>query len=396
VAFIVLSALLGSYIYSSDGAFEVSQSNLTLAKVQTREIASSIAVRGVAVPEGITILSSPVSGRVETVLVNAGDTVEEGSPIVTIANIESKLAINSNISRIEAELNNLHSQTIEITRSRFADRKLILDTEFSIDKLTAEISRKEELVSRGVFPAAEAVLLRNELEFQRNILTEIVDIFEKNDLLRQQQETSIERQRERLESNLALARQRLAGFVIKAPKAGQIVNISIEEGQAINVGEIVSQIDQQTGFKVETYLDEFYLDKISVGDVAVFQVRDQVIDSTVRRVFPEVKDGVFRVEFSIALEGRSLRAGQALQGTLKVTDPRSVLTVSNGSFMDTSNGNWVYVLSGDQQTASKRFVRLVSVSEDYLEVESGLSEDEVVIVSEYASFDQVPLLRLTK
>lgn len=393
----VLGAVLsgaGYFLASADNTPSVPRERLTLASVGMRTLASSTSVRGTAAAKDTTLVSASVTGRIDAVHAQAGDTVAEGAPIASIANIESKLAINSEISRIEAALNGLRSQTIEVTRSRFADKRAVLDTDFTVNKLTSEISRKEELVKRGVFPAAEAELLRGELTFQQAILAEYKSVFEENEVLRRQQEASIASQRTRLEDNLNLARQRLSDFAVKARKGGQIVSLSVEEGETVTAGQAIAQIDQQTGFVVESFLDEYYLGKVQVGDVATFRVAGREIAATINRVDPEVKDGVFRVEFALPEGISDLRTGQALQGVLTLSEAQPALAVANGAFMATSNGRWAYVLSPDGTQAIRRAVSLRPTSPAYLTVESGLAAGDVIIVSEYESLDGAPTIRL--
>ena len=62
--------------------------------------------------------------------------------------------------------------------------------------------------------------------------------------------------------NLNGVQQILDNLVIKAPIDGQLSSPQLQEGQNINKGERIGQVDIMGSYKVRVPIDELYLSKI--------------------------------------------------------------------------------------------------------------------------------------
>ena len=79
-----------------------------------------------------------------------------------------------------------------------------------------------------------------------------------------------------------------------------------------------------------------------------------------------------------------MQRGQTMSTKLTLGDSSRAVLIPNGPFFNDSGGNWVFVVDKGGKSASKRQVQLGRRNSDYIEVLSGLSPGERVIISSYS------------
>jgi len=198
---------------------------------------------------------------------------------------------------------------------------------------------------------------------------------------------------EQLQAGLEFARANLDDLNVRAPVAGKLSGFNIEVGQSIARGGRLGQIDDPDGYKLNVSIDEYYLGRVDIGQVAVAQNGGRELDLTVSKIYPQVNNGQFEVDMTFAGEPVGLRRGQTLQLRLTLGDNSEAVLIPNGSFYQETGGNWVFVVSADGTEALKRTVRLGRRNTDVIEVLDGIEPGEKVVTSPYTSY--VGLDRLT-
>jgi HlyD family secretion protein len=71
-----------------------------------------------------------------------------------------------------------------------------------------------------------------------------------------------------LEQNLTLARSNLENLLVVAPRSGLLSSFDAEIGESKARGERLGQIDDVDQFKASALVNEFYLNRVSVGQQA--------------------------------------------------------------------------------------------------------------------------------
>jgi len=150
-------------------------------------------------------------------------------------------------------------------------------------------------------------------------------------------------------------------------------------------------------YKVTAQIDEFYVSRVNKGQVAEFDLNGNVFEVTVKKVYPGIENGTFKVDFNFPSSetAKQLRLGQSLQLKFNLSASESKVQIANGGFMQTTAGNWVFVVAKNGQQAVKRNVRLGRRNPQSVEVLSGLNEGDQVITSSYASFSDAEQLSLS-
>ncbi len=160
-----------------------------------------------------------------------------------------------------------------------------------------------------------------------------------------------------------------------------------EVGELITKGERIAQIDDLTQYKVQASIDEYYINRIFLGQKGRFKVNNNIYILTVKNIYPEVNNGTFDVDLIFESDvPENIRRGQTLSIRLELSAEKQALLLSKGSFFQSTGGQWVYVIRPDGSIAYKKEVTLGKQNPHFLEVTSGLQAGEVVIVSSYDSF----------
>ena len=109
----------------------------------------------------------------------------------------------------------------------------------------------------------------------------------------------------------------------------------------------------------------------------------------VRKVYPEVRNGRFRVDLVFTdSKPETIRAGQSYNIRLQLGASNDALLLPTGGFYQSTGGQWVFVLGANEDEAIKRNIRIGKQNSRYYEVLEGLQPGEKVITSNYDSFGE--------
>ena len=142
-------------------------------------------------------------------------------------------------------------------------------------------------------------------------------------------------------------------------------------------------------------MDEHYIDRVHQGLTAVFEQNGKRYQLVVRKVFPEVKEGRFKVEFVFSgNRPLNIRTGQTYYIDLKLGESKKAILIPKGTFYSVTGGNWIFVLDKNGQKAYRRNIRIGRQNPEYYEVLEGLEPGERVITSGYESYKDNEILIL--
>jgi HlyD family secretion protein len=198
---------------------------------------------------------------------------------------------------------------------------------------------------------------------------------------------------DQLQAGLGFARKNLDDLNVRAPVSGKLSGFNIEVGESIVRGGRLGQIDDPDGYKLNIQIDEFYLGRVDLQQLATADHGNRSYELQVAKIYPQVNNGQFEVDMLFNEEPLGMRRGQTMQLKLTLGDNADALLIPNGAFYQETGGNWLFVVSPDGTEAVKRPVRLGRRNTDFIEVLDGLEPGEKVITSPYTSY--VGMDRLT-
>jgi len=367
-------------------SLSVNSQRITASPVTTGTYEDFIPLRGRLVPRSTVFLDAIEGGRVEQILVEDGVLVQAGDPIAVLSNTNLQLEVLGREAAVTEQLNNMRTIELQLEQNRLAHKRNLVEIDYQITRLTREITRQRELIEKNLVSQSTVDQLEDELTYFRNrreitLESQATDARMQEQQLRQLQEAGAQ-----LQAGLGFARENLEDLSVRAPVAGKLSGFNIEIGQSITRGGRLGQIDDPDGYKLNVRIDEYYLGRVDLQQVATAEHNRRDLDLQVSKIYPQVNEGQFEVDMLFDEDPVGLRRGQTLQVRLTLGDNTDAVLIPNGSFYQDTGGNWIFVVSPDGSEAIKRTVRLGRRNQNFIEVLEGLEPGEQVITSPYTSF----------
>lgn len=369
---------------------------VSVATVERGQFRDFVPLRGRIVPRDVVYIDAQEGGRVERVLVQAGDLVTAGQPLLEFGNTELQLEVIDREARLIEQINNLRGTHTALEQNRVANEKSLADIDYNIVRLARLTQRRTTLAEHGATSAEEKEKVSDELAYYRQLRPLIADTAQKQEAMRLQRLPEIRDGIEKLQQDLQITRGKLDNLIVRAPVAGRLTEMELKVGQNCERGRRLAEITPDAGFKLAADVDEFYLGRIRNGQTATARINDEDRTLRVTRVYPQVKNGTFLVD--LAFEGAEparVLPGQAVQGKLALGVDSHTLVLATGAFLERSGGDWVFVLT-DDDTAQRRRVRVGRRNAEQVEISSGLSAGDRVIVSDYSGLEHIDRIELTQ
>lgn len=353
-------------------------------------------LNGKVVPHDTIDLDALEGGQVERVMAQAGDIITAGQPLVRFQNTELELDVLDREGRLIESITELQTFEKQLEDTRLANQKAAEDIDYNIVRLGRAAERRAGLAAEGVIAGESVDQIQDELNYQRRLRPLQARSDARQDALRRRQLPQIHAQLASLQQSLKITRSKLDNLIVKAPVSGRLNDFDLNVGQNFNRGDRLGEIVPNTGIKVAANVDEFYLGRVQVGQVAEAQIDDRDWKLRVIRVYSQVKDGTFVVD--LAFDGatpRGLLPGQTITGKLSLGNDKPALILPAGPFLERSGGDWAMVMANDRR-AERRRIKIGRRNADQVEILSGLAPGDRVITSDYSAFEKIDRVDLTK
>lgn len=393
VAGVVVLALFYSTFHTGT-SFTLDGQRIRTAEVSVGMYEDFIPLRAAVEPERTVYLDAIEGGRVEAILVEEGSFVDEGQPLIDLSNTSLQLDVIAREAEVSEQLNNLRNTQLAIEQNRLKLKSDLIEIDYEITRLSRLVARYEELEGNQFISKNEYEDSVDELQYNRNRREVTRESQEQDEKIRIAQIEQLNSSVQHLEKNLTLARANLDNLLIRAPRSGQLTSMNAEIGESKARGERLGQIDDVDRFKAVALVNEFYLNRVRVGQQALLEVNGRDYRLEVSKIYPEVQASQFEVDFRFIGDAPpDIRRGQTLQMRLVLGDTTERATLlANGPFFNDTGGAWVFVLDPDGKVATRRPVQLGRRNPSTIEVESGLVAGDQVIISSYANFIEVDRL----
>jgi HlyD family secretion protein len=375
-------------------SLSVNAQRITVSTVTTGTFEDFIPLRGRLVPRSTVFLDAIEGGRVEQILVEDGAIVEAGDMIAVLSNTNLQLEVLGREAAVTEQLNNMRTIELQLEQNRLSHKRNLVEIDYQITRLSREINRQRELISKNLVSQSTVDQLEDELTYYQNRREVTLESQATDARMQEQQLQQLRDAGEQLQAGLEFARKNLDDLSVRAPVAGKLSGFNIEIGQSIARGGRLGQIDDPDGYKLNARIDEYYLGRVDLQQVASAEHNGRDLDLRVSKIYPQVNEGQFEVDMIFAEQPEGLRRGQTLQTRLTLGDNTDATLIPNGAFYQETGGNWVFVVAPGGGEAVKRNVSLGRRNTKFIEVLDGLEPGENVITSPYTSFVGMDRLNL--
>jgi HlyD family secretion protein len=394
IAAAVLLVVLVWATRDSSTSYTLDGQRIRTSTVETGAYEDYIPLRATVEPERTVFLDAIEGGRVERILVEDGTYVEEGQPILELSNTSLQLDVIAREAEVSEQLNNLRNTQLAIQQNRLSLKSDLIEIDYNISRLGRLVTRYIELEGKQFISKNEYEDAVDELAYWRSRREVTGESQAQEEQIRFAQIQQLETSVSQLEKNLTLTRSNLDNLLVKAPRAGQLTSLNAEIGESKSRGERLGQIDDVDRFKASAFVNEFYLNRVRVGQRAELEFNGKHYDLEISKVYPNVQASQFEIDLRFIDDTpNDIRRGQTLQMRLVLGDTTSdAMLLSNGPFFNDTGGAWVFVLDANRTVATRRDVQLGRRNSSNIEVVGGLLDGDEVIISSYSNFITVDRL----
>lgn len=394
---LVLLLALGWYLAPRGNRQSVQSDRLTISDVRNGTFDDFLPLRSLVTPLLTVYLDAVEGGRVDKILVEDGASVKKGQLLAVLTNADLQLETLQSQTYVAQQVYNQQLAELSLEQTRSQNSQAVTAAENEYAKAKRQYDLEAPLAARGFVAGKVFGDTRDDVVAAQRKLDEARHTQTAEHQLQTNQLTQMRATSATLQGALGIARTNLDQLNLRAPVDGQLSSFSIQIGQSMSKGERLGQIDSPGHNKLRAQVDEFYLGRVQIGEIATIDYAGKTYKLKVARIYPQVKNGIFEADlWFIGDEPKGIQRGQTLQARLTFGDPTPARLLPNGAFYNDTGGQWVFVVAPDGRHAIKRQVRLGRRNEDFIEVLEGLDAHEKVITSPYTGFADKDRLDITQ
>jgi RND family efflux transporter MFP subunit len=333
IAFIVIGGLVYAIYASSSGS--VALVTVKTVAVDSGPIKSYVRATGTVDSPSDVRVGATVEGRISAVLVESGNTVIKGQPLVRFDDEEAarQLAIDE-----------------------LATKKI--DTSIEQQQRAIEVLRKDYAV--GAEPLEKLIKARENLAMD-------------------------EVQRRQALAKTALGRLRIANSVIRSPIDGIVTDSNVRPGQVVPLGAPLLTLTDPEQQQILARIEPGDAPDIKVGmpvRISLENAPERAVNEKVLRIEPAIQQegqtAFLPVWISLTDSTLALRPNQQLDVRLLVSDRAAQQRLPLEALVSTPRGSSVWVVQSERLHAQP--IVLGAVGDGYAEVLSGLQPGQAVVL----------------
>jgi HlyD family secretion protein len=373
----------------------VERSTLWIDSVRRGTMLRQVRAPGTLLPEHVRIISAVTAGRVETLPIKAGVTVEPNSLICDLSNPDVQLQALEAERQLSLEQGTLVQLKQSLETARLAEASTLAQSEMAANEADRQVSVFEALDKKGLAGINELAKARDAetaakatLQIERDRLKVLT---ESND----QQIALAADQVERLKAIKNFRESLVQSMHVEAGEPGVLQEMPLLLGEWVTPGTILARVAQPGKLKAVLQVPETQAKDIVIGQVVSVDTRNGLVPGRVQRIDPAVNAGTVGID--VSLEGplpSGARADLSVDGTIEIERLDNVLYVGRPAFGQPDGTISLFTLGPDGHTAIRRTVKLGKSSVTTIEVLQGLTSGDRVIISDMSAWDNVNKVRV--
>lgn len=395
-AAVVAVTLLAWLIFGSTASTMTIDSNeITISDVTRGEFDDYVRLNGQVVPIQVVQISPEEGGIVREKVVEEGTRVRKGDLILRLSNSSLDLQILNAEAELAEKQNLLRNTQITMQQDQLNNRTEQATLDMDCERKLRAYKQNSRLYNEKLISQEEFLKSREDYDLARRKQQLIGQRLNQDSLYRHVQMEQMEDNLQNMRKNVLLVRERKNKLEVRSNIDGELGLLDVELGQNIQAGQNIGQINDLSDFKIETKIDEHYIDRVRAGLTATITRDGKQYQLRVRKVYPEVRNGSFRTDF--VFEGtrpEQMRSGQTYYIELALGKSSQATLIPRGTFFQTTGGNWIFVLDRSNKKAYRRNISIARQNPQYYEVTEGLEPGERVITSGYEAFKDNEVLIL--
>jgi HlyD family secretion protein len=349
---------------------------------------------GTLVPEDIRWLPAMTAGRVERILIRPGARVQPDTVVLELVNPELEQQVIGDQANLRAAQANLESRRADLNSALLNQRAAAARVESEYRQAALQLEANEQLYKDSLLSELQLKQSRSQAQELKNrweIEQQRLEIAQKNidaQLAPQMAEV------ERLRTLYELRRRQLDQLKVRAGMEGVLQIVPVEVGQQVQQGTNVARVANPKELKAELRIPETQTRDLTIGQKAVIDTRNGLVEGRVARIDPAAQNGTVGVD--VTLEGdlpAGARPDLSVDGTVELERLDNVVYVGRPAFGQENSTVGLFKLT-ESGEAMRVSVQLGRSSVNTIEIVSGLQPGDQVILSDMSTWDSYERIRL--
>lgn len=220
---------------------------VTLEPLQKRVFRRQIPVQGTVWPVEYATISAKISGTLELLKVDEGDSRKKGDVLFGIDRQILKNQVTVREDEIKVKQAELESARFMLESAEISERKAILDYERFLTLWQSKATSQTE------FETYETTYKKAEMDVKSARAAVI----------------NAEAQLKQAQGNLTIARKNLDDSVLHAPFDCVVADKYVEENEYVTAGQQILKLENQKQLEVICYISSVYYDQVAAGKTPV-------------------------------------------------------------------------------------------------------------------------------
>lgn len=385
VVLVILVAFgINTLTQSSVASRSVNRTSVQIATLEIGDLVRDVLSTGKMVAANAPQLYSPEQGFV-SLKVKAGDSVEQNQVVAVVDSPELQNLLKQELSEYDRLQGDLARQELDSRRQALQLSKLLDLAEVDLhaarrEERRAQASIVNNLISQIDYEKAVDDLARAQLTFkhaqQEVALTKDTVQFELESA-----KSTAERQALVVEELVRKTKE----LEIVASVSGVVGNLLTQHQALVTKNQALMTLVDLTAYEAQLNVPETYATDLSIGMDVEVSYQGRTIMGQISGISPEVtnREVTARVRFDQSdLQGT--RQNQQISARVLLENKTNVLKVRRGSFVQ-DGGFVAYKVEGN--IATRINIQIGATSMREIEILSGLSASDQIIISNYSEFE---------
>ena len=363
--------------------------------VERGEMLRQVRGIGTLVPETVVVIAASDAGRIERRLVQPGQSVAPYTVLLELSSpqVEQEyLDAEAQLREAEADLANLRAQ---LEDQRLTQESVTADVEGQYLQAKAQYEADLALSEEGLTDQVTLMKSRVSMEhLHKQFQLERA----REDARKPSVEAQLAAQGARIaqiEALVTLREEKVDQLRVRAGMNGVLQLMDVEVGQLVAPGDELARVSDPTHLKAELKIPETLVNDVAAGQRAQVDTRNGLIEGVVSRIDPAAIEGTVLVDIRLLGDmPRGARPDLSVDGTIELERLENVLHVGRPIHAREEGLMGLFKLEEDQTHAARVQVQVGKVSVSTIEVRSGLSEGDRVVLSDMSAWDGYDRIRL--
>ena len=362
----------------------INADSVQIAQVVAGEFSEYVNAEGTLQPIQTVKVYTREGGFVESMPLQDGALVRKGDTIMILSDPELLRTIETARENWRKQNRNFRTSMIEMEQRRITLAQNILQTKYELKRLEKEHSLALEEYRMGIRSRAQLEVADEEYNYKMETVRLQLESRRQDSILNTIRMESLEDELEESRRQLVNTEARLSDLIVTAPADGQLSGLSLEPSQHITAGTSIADIKRMDQFRMRLSINEFYIDKITVGQPATITYEKKNFPMKISGVVPEIKGGSFDV-FLVFTDSMpdNARIGKSYQARIELGGQAQSTIVQKGNFYNYTHGSWVFKVNESHTHAVRVPVSIGRQNPRHFEIIEGLAPGDEIIITGY-------------